>query len=245
MASDRARRRLRGPSRNSIDSRVPIVARVLIVGANRGIGLELCRQLAARKDEVVATSRRSSKELEAIAGVDVREGIDVRDPQVIAELARAVGARSIDWLVVVSGILESMGLEDFDREGVREHFEVNALGVVATAVELLPCIKRGGKIGLLTSRMGSIADNTSGGSYAYRMSKAALNAAGRSLSIDLESRGISVAILHPGWVRTDMTHQRGLIDADEAAKGLIARLDELTLETSGAFLHQSGEELPW
>ena len=221
------------------------MARVLIVGANRGIGLELCRQLAARNDEVIATSRRASKALEAIAGVAVREGIDVRDPQAVAELSRAIGAQSIDWLIVVSGILESMGLEDFDREGVRELFEVNALGVVATAVELLCCIKPGGKVGLLTSRMGSIADNTSGGSYAYRMSKAALNAAGRSLSIDVADREISVAILHPGWVRTDMTHHQGLIDADEAASGLIARLDELTLERSGAFLHQSGEELPW
>ena len=245
MASDRVRRRQRGPSRSALNRREHIVSRVLIVGANRGIGLELCRQLAARNDEVVATSRQSSKELEVIAGVDVREGIDVRDPQAIAELARGIGTRSIDWLVIVSGILESMTLEDFDREGVREHFEVNALGVVATVVELLSCVKRGGKIGLLTSRMGSIADNTSGGSYAYRMSKAALNAAGRSLSIDLADRGISVAILHPGWVRTDMTHQRGLIDAHEAARGLIARLDELTLETSGAFLHQNGEELPW
>ena len=93
--------------------------------------------------------------------------------------------------------------------------------------------------------MGSIDDNDSGGSYAYRMSKSAVNAAGKSLSIDLKPKGIAVAILHPGWVRTDMTGHGGLIDPDESAAGLIQRMEELTLETSGTFWHTNGEKLPW
>ena len=106
-------------------------------------------------------------------------------------------------------------------------------------------MSQGSKVGIITSRMGSIADNDSGGSYAYRMSKAAVNAAGKSLSIDLKPKGIAVAILHPGWVRTDMTGHGGLIDADESAKGLLDRMAELNLDNSGTFWHMNGEVLPW
>ena len=221
------------------------MARALIVGANRGIGLELCRQMARRGDQVIATCRRSSAELQGMPNVRIHTGIDVTSREPVARLAGHIGSEQLDLLVLVAGILKGVDLERFDADLVREHFEVNALGVLSTTVTLLPCLKRGGKIGLLTSRMGSIADNTSGGSYAYRMSKAALNMAGRSLALDLHPRGIAVAILHPGWVRTEMTGGSGNIDAATAAGGLIERLDELTIETTGAFLHQNGERLPW
>jgi len=217
----------------------------LVVGANRGIGLELSRQLAARGERVLGTTRDDAPELAAIDGVEVHRGVDVTDDDSIERLAGAVGDHRIDLLIVVSGVMKRVTLEEFDRERIRTQFEVNALGVLSTTVRLLKCLKDGAKIGLITSRMGSIADNTSGGSYGYRMSKAALNMAGRSLSIDLRPREIAVAILHPGWVRTDMTSGQGLIDADESASGLLQRLDELNLETSGEFYHQSGEHLPW
>jgi NAD(P)-dependent dehydrogenase (short-subunit alcohol dehydrogenase family) len=110
---------------------------------------------------------------------------------------------------------------------------------------LLGNLDEGSKVGIITSRMGSIADNDSGGSYGYRMSKAAVNAAGKSLAIDLKPRGIAVGILHPGWVRTDMTGRNGLIDANESAKGLLARMDELNLDNTGTFWHANGELLPW
>ena len=103
----------------------------------------------------------------------------------------------------------------------------------------------GARIGLVTSRMGSIGDNTSGGRYGYRMSKAALNMAGVSLAHDLRPRGVAVAILHPGFVRTDMTGGNGLIDPPESARGLADRLEELTLDNTGGFWHMSGEPLPW
>ena len=146
---------------------------------------------------------------------------------------------------MVAGILRGGGLDGFNPGAIREQFEVNALGVLSSTVALLPCLRDGGKIALLTSRMGSIADNTSGGSYGYRMSKAALNMAGRSLSIDLRPRKIAVAILHPGWVQTDMTGGGGLIDADTSAKGLLERIDTMTLADSGEFFHENGERLPW
>ncbi|HVS65328.1 MAG TPA: SDR family oxidoreductase [Thermoanaerobaculia bacterium] len=221
------------------------MTRVLIVGSNRGIGLEVCRQLAERGDEVRAACRKSSLELDEIDGVHVHSGVDVTDPPSLDSLAESLGRESIDWLVVVAGILEPVSLADFDAGSVRRQFEVNALGPLSAARALSRCLRAGGRIGLVTSRMGSIADNTSGGSYGYRMSKAALNMAGRSLAHDLAGRQIAVQLLHPGWVRTDMTGGTGHIDASESAAGLIARLDELTLETSGTFYHQNGEELPW
>jgi NAD(P)-dependent dehydrogenase (short-subunit alcohol dehydrogenase family) len=124
-------------------------------------------------------------------------------------------------------------------------FEVNSLGPLFVTKSLLGNLSAGSKVGIITSRMGSIDDNDSGGSYAYRMSKTAVNAAGKSLSIDLKPQGIAVAILHPGWVRTEMTGHGGLIDPDESAAGLIQRMEELTIDTSGNFWHTNGELLPW
>ncbi len=221
------------------------MARVLIVGSNRGIGLELCRQLAKRGDDVIAACRRSSAELDQLPGVSVHTGVDVTDADALVALAQQIGEDSLDWLVVVAGVLERVSLDEFDVASARRQFEVNALGPVQAVRAMRPCLRAGSKIGLVTSRMGSVADNTSGGSYGYRMSKAALNMAGRSLAHDLRDREIAVRLLHPGWVRTEMTGGTGHIDADEAAAGLIARLDELTLEESGTFYHQNGEELPW
>ncbi|MEM7436933.1 MAG: SDR family NAD(P)-dependent oxidoreductase, partial [Myxococcota bacterium] len=178
----------------------PSGASVVIIGANRGIGLALCEQLSRRGDRVVATSRAPSGALAAIDGVDATPGVDVTDRPSIEALAAKLGPQSVNVLWVVAGVLKRVSLDDLDFDVIREQFEVNALGVLGTVVSLLPCLRSGSKVALLTSRMGSIADNTSGGSYGYRMSKAALNMAGRSLSIDVAPRGIAVGILHPGWV---------------------------------------------
>ncbi len=128
---------------------------------------------------------------------------------------------------------------------MRRQFEVNSLGPLRVTAALRGNFGEGSKVAIITSRMGSIADNTSGGRYGYRMSKTAVNMAGRSLAQDLREAGVAVVILHPGFVRTDMTGGQGLIDAPESAAGLIARIDELTLETSGSFRHTNGEDLPW
>ena len=220
------------------------MTRAVIVGSNRGIGLEICRQLAARGDEVIAACRHSSPELDRL-GVDVRAGVDVTERASLDALARAIEPESVDWLVVVAGVLERMRLDALDFDSIRRQFEINAIGPLQTTTALLPTLAKSAKLGLVTSRMGSLADNTSGASYGYRMSKAALNMAGRSLAHDLRPRGVAVLLLHPGWVRTDMTDGQGHIDAGEAAAGLIARMDELTLERSGSFVHQNGDALPW
>lgn len=219
----------------------------LVTGANRGIGLELCRQLAARGDQVIAVVRKSSPELEQL-GCQVESGIDVTHPGDLARLATRLGDLKLDLVVSNAGILSNQSLGKIDGaavEQIMDQFRVNALGPVLLIQALRPRLARGATLGIITSRMGSIADNTSGGSYGYRMSKAAANAAGVSLARDLEKDDVCVLILHPGYVRTDMTGQSGLIDTDESARGLIARLDQHGKEVSGGFYHANGEELPW
>lgn len=217
---------------------------VVVTGANRGIGLELVRQYRDRGDTVVAACRKRSKGLEK-QDVEVVEGVEVTDDKAVTKLVKAVGKREVDVLVNCAGVLsdESLGTLDFDR--IRQQFEVNSLGPLRVTAALRPKLAEGSKVAIITSRMGSIDDNTSGGRYGYRMSKAAVNMAGRSLAHDLKDAGIAVAILHPGFVRTDMTGNQGLVDPPESAAGLIARIDELTLETSGGFWHANGERLPW
>lgn len=220
------------------------MATALITGANRGIGLELCKQLKAKGFDVIAACRKSSPELDAL-GVRVETGVDVASDEAVKKLADKLAGVSIDWLVCNAGILSSESLDDLDFDRIRKQFEVNALGPLRVTKALLPHLKKGSKVALITSRMGSIADNGSGGMYGYRMSKAALNMAGKSLAVDLKDRGIAVIILHPGFVRTDMTGGNGMIDPDESARGLIARIEELTLDRSGTFRHMNGDELPW
>jgi NAD(P)-dependent dehydrogenase (short-subunit alcohol dehydrogenase family) len=216
----------------------------IVTGANRGIGLELCRALAARGNGVIALCRESSPALDELP-VEVHSGYDVTDDDSIEAFATSVGPNSIDLLINNAGILQSTSLENFDLDSMRRQFEVNALGPLRVTHSLLPALKDGAKIALITSRMGSIADNDSGSSYGYRMSKAALNAAGVSLARDLASRQIAVGILHPGYVRTDMTGRSGLIDVDESVAGLLERIDHLELDNSGSFWHSNGDSLPW
>ena len=136
-------------------------------------------------------------------------------------------------------------LDDLDFAAMRKQFEVNSLGPLRVTGALLPMLAKGAKVAIVSSRMGSIGDNGSGGSYGYRMSKAAVNAAGVSLARDLAERGVAVVVLHPGAVKTEMTAGHGMIEAAESVRGLLARIDETTLDNSGRFVHQSGEVLPW
>jgi NAD(P)-dependent dehydrogenase (short-subunit alcohol dehydrogenase family) len=217
----------------------------VVTGANRGIGLALTKELRHRGHEVLAVCRSSSPALAAL-GVEVASAIDVTDDEGIAELRARVGDRSVDLLINNAGILiwdETFGKLDMD--GIRRQLEVNALGPLRVTQALRPNLRRGSKVALITSRMGSIGDNSSGGGYGYRMSKAALNMAGKSMAIDLKGDGIAVAILHPGMVKTDMAQGHGQVEPADAAKGLLARIDALTVETTGGFWHQNGEPLPW
>jgi NAD(P)-dependent dehydrogenase (short-subunit alcohol dehydrogenase family) len=215
---------------------------IVITGANRGIGLELARQ-RAKGHTVIAVCRRSSAELDRL-GVRVEAGVDVTDAASVRALADRIDV-AIDVLVNNAGLLTREGLDDLDFARIERQMQVNAYGPLRVTHALAPRLTKGSKVALITSRMGSIADNTSGGMYGYRMSKAALNMAGMSLARDLAPRGIAVALLHPGYVRTDMTGGHGHVDPSESAAQLWQRIDALTLETSGAFWHANGEALPW
>ena len=215
----------------------------LVTGASRGIGLELCRQLQQRGEEVIGACRKASAELRAL-DCRIVEGVEVTDSASLQRLAAELAGERIDVLVNNAGILSRESIDDLDFERIRRQFEVNALAPLRVTKALLPNLGPGSKVAIITSRMGSIADNGSGGYYGYRMSKAAVNMAGVSLARDLRGRGIAVLLLHPGMVATEMTGGSG-IPVQESAANLIARIDSLGLEQSGTFHHADGQPLPW
>ena len=223
---------------------------ILITGGNRGIGLALTEQLSARGAQVIVACREASSELQALVSdperaVRVISGVDVREPSTIADQLQAMGITRLDTLINNAGILSRESIDRLQFEQMEEQFAVNTLGPLRVVEACLPLLGEGSKIANVSSRVGSIADNSSGGMYGYRMSKAALNMASVSLAHDLAPRGIAVIILHPGYVRTGMTGHNGLIDTDESAQGLIDRIDGLSLKNSGTFWHTNGESLPW
>jgi NAD(P)-dependent dehydrogenase (short-subunit alcohol dehydrogenase family) len=219
----------------------------VVTGSNRGIGLALVEALAKR-GPVLAACRRTSPALDALRthGVEVVEGVEMTSPEGLSSLVAAVGERPIDLLVQNAGILvwgDRLGA--LNVEGIRRQFEVNALGPLLLTDALRGRLPAGSKVALITSRMGSIDDNGSGGAYGYRMSKAALNMAGKSLAMDLAPQGVAVALLHPGMVKTDMVGDHGQVEPADAAKGLLDRIDELSVATTGGFWHANGQRLPW
>ena len=216
----------------------------VVTGANRGIGLALVTQLHRRGATVVAVCRQTSPELLAL-GVRVESGIDVADPQAWSSLSTHLAKDDVELLVHNAGMGRFEMLESTTPSDVMAQFQVNALAPLFLTRALLPRLRPGAKVALVSSRMGSIGDNGSGGYYGYRMSKAALNAAGVSLAHDLKTAGIAVVILHPGAVRTGMTGGQGAIEPYTSAAALLQRIDELELRTTGRFLHQDGTVLPW
>jgi NAD(P)-dependent dehydrogenase (short-subunit alcohol dehydrogenase family) len=220
------------------------MARIVITGANRGIGLALAEAYAKRGDEVIAVCRKSSPELKA-TGAEVIDGVDVAEDASVKRLVDGLGGRTIDVLINNAGVHRSDGLGRMNWAGIRQQFETNTLGPIRVTEALLPNLRQGSKVAIITSRSGSIGDNGSGGNYGYRMSKAAVNMAGTNLALDLKPKGVAVAILHPGMVRTDMGGSPQAIAPELSAERLIARIDELTVEKTGQFLHAEGYALPW
>jgi NAD(P)-dependent dehydrogenase (short-subunit alcohol dehydrogenase family) len=217
----------------------------LVTGANRGIGLALVALLKQRGDSVIATCRKPSRALDEL-DVEVLDGVEVTDPKSVRSLAERVGSRKLDLLINNAGILRwGDSLEAPLFAEIEEQFQVNAVAPLRVTSALRKNLGRGSKVALITSRMGSIGDNSSGGAYGYRMSKAALNMAGKSMAVDLREAGVAVAILHPGMVKTDMVGSHGQVEPLDAARGLLARIDALKLATTGSFWHQNGETLPW
>ena len=223
------------------------MANVLITGANRGIGLELAKLYAARGDAVTGVCRETSDELEDIAD-QVISGIDLTEPgamDAVVTITEQLLEGPLDILINNAGVFTNETLDAMDFDRIRTQLEINALVPLELTVALLSLMAEGSKIANITSRMGSIADNGSGAYYGYRASKAALNALGKSLAMDLKPRGIAVAQLHPGYVQTRMVGFSGDITPAQAAAGLAARIDELTLDNTGGFWHSNGQPLPW
>jgi NAD(P)-dependent dehydrogenase (short-subunit alcohol dehydrogenase family) len=217
---------------------------IVITGSASGIGLELTRQLHERGEKVYAVCRKPTPELKSI-GAQVIDGIELTDDHLEHLLKKWFKDVQIDWLLNNAGIFELETLEKMSLGQVRRQFEVNTIAPLRVTEALLPQLKNGAKIGITTSRMGSIEDNTSGGYYGYRMSKAAVNMLGKTLAMDLKPKNISVALMHPGYVKTKMTQQQGEITPDVSVQGLIKILDQLSLDSSGGFWHTNGERLPW
>ncbi|MCL1477649.1 MAG: SDR family oxidoreductase [Marinobacter sp.] len=217
---------------------------VLITGANRGIGLELAQHYSRIGDHVIGVCRQTSDELDA-AAARVIEHVDVTSDESVAGLADALAGERIDLLINNAGLLQENELGSIDFDSLRAQMEVNAYAPLRVTEALMLLIPSGGKVANITSRLGSITLNNSGARYGYRASKAALNAFGKSLAVDLEPKGIAVAQLHPGFVQTGMTKGRGEITTAESISGLTARIEALNLDNTGSFWHQTGELLPW
>jgi len=222
------------------------MSKIVITGANRGIGLALARLYRDRGDEVIAVCRKASDDLDAL-GAMIEPGIDVTDGDSLADLADRLSGVNIDVLINNAGVMRPTSFDDIEHQldAFRLQFEVNSLAPLRVTRALLHRLGEGSKVAIITSRMGSIADNDSGGHYGYRMSKTAVNMGGVSMALELKARGIAVGLMHPGYVKTDMTGNTGHIDTRESAGGLIRRIDELSLATTGSFHHAKGEELPW
>jgi NAD(P)-dependent dehydrogenase (short-subunit alcohol dehydrogenase family) len=220
------------------------MAKVLITGANRGIGLELCRQFQERGDTVIAACRSGNDELDAL-GVRIIDGADVSEDAGVTAMAAALGNETLDILVNNAGILRPDTLDSVDYDSILEQYRVNTIGPLRVTRSLMGNLQSGSTVGIVTSRVGSLEDNSSGNNYGYRCSKAAANMVGLNLHHDLSPKGITVLLLHPSYVRTDMTGGSGMATTEESAQGLITCLTELGPDKSGTFWHAEGYELPW
>ena len=223
---------------------------VLITGANRGLGLEFARQYAADGWRVLGTCRKpaAATELKAIKGDVQVHALDMRDDAQIPPLAMTLAQERIDILVNNAGI--SGPREHFGKTDTQiwlDVFHVNSIAPVHMAEAFVDHLERGGRklIVNITSKMGSVTDNTSGGSYIYRSSKAALNMVAKTLAVDLASRGITVVLFHPGWVRTDMGGPGALITARESVSAMRDKISTLGPADTGKFFNFDGRPLAW
>lgn len=224
---------------------------VLITGANRGLGLEFCKQYAAEGWQVLACCRNPDTALALADDPQVRLfSLDVSDLTQIDHLAAQLHGTAIDVLINNAGVYDdksNQGFGHLDYEAWTRTLKINTQAPVKMAEAFLPHLQQGNSklIASVSSQMGSIADNSSGGSILYRTSKAALNAAMKSLSIDLRAQNIGVLILHPGWVKTDMGGPSALIEATQSVSGMREVIARFSIDQSGSFMKYDGALLPW
>jgi len=229
---------------------------VLITGANRGLGLEFVKQYSEEGWRIFACCRNPGQAGELNELSEASNGrlslhkLDVSSHSSIAGFADELRNEPIDILLNNAGIYGDENHDDFgkiDYDKWAATFAVNVMGAMRMVEAFVEDVQTSERkiLAFVSSLMGSIADNESGGSYMYRSSKAALNAMARSLAIDLKDRGLKAVILHPGWVLTDMGGEKAPILPQESIKGMREVLENLTAEDSGRFLSYDGKELPW
>jgi NAD(P)-dependent dehydrogenase (short-subunit alcohol dehydrogenase family) len=221
---------------------------VIVTGANRGIGLELARQLAGRGDRVVGTARRPQK-ADALRALGVRvEKLDVAEPASVAAFAKALDGVPVDVVIHNAGIGEegpdfaSLPVEDLERS-----LQVNTLGAARVTQALLPNLRLGRRrlIAALSSGLASLERNRDGGWIAYRVSKAALNMLVRTMAAELRPDGFTCVLIDPGWVRTDMGGRDAPTTPEQSVGNMLATLDGLRLKDSGRFLTARGRDAAW
>lgn len=225
---------------------------VVITGANRGIGLELAKHYRQLDYTVIGICRESSEELDDLADMVISD-IDVRSAESVGMVAEVLAStlinsdsgQQIDILINNAGVFLNETLKQMDFVSIQTQLEINAIAPLRITHAFQSMLWEGSKVAMITSRMGSVSDNGSGAYYGYRASKAALNAFGKSLAIDLKPKGVAVALLHPGFVQTRMVGFNGDITPTQAAAGLAQRIEELNLENTGSFWHSNGDLLPW
>lgn len=227
--------------------------RTLVTGANRGIGLEFVRQLAARGDQVVAVARdpEGAKDLGALAAAHAGVRLvrcDITSDADIAALATALQGATLDLVINNAGVMGKMtSLEDLDLGDMTRTYDINVLGPLRVARAALPALRRGQgkKMIAVTSGMGSISDNSSGGAYAYRASKAALNMAVKSMSVDFAREGLICCVINPGWVQTDMGGKSAPTPVDASVRGMLQKIDGLGPGDTGRFLDFKNSDFAW
>ncbi len=220
----------------------------LVTGCDKGIGRAIALNLQERGDQVIALCLGEANDLRE-KGLHVEPNIDVTDEASVKAMAKRLkdAGTKIDVLFNNAGVLGVDRLGEIDYDDMRRQFEINTLGPLRVTEALLGCLSDDAKVGIVTSRVGSLKDNSSGGMYAYRVSKCAANMVGVNLFHDLKKRGQTVVLLHPGMVRTDLTEGFGgdFIEPEEAAAGLIKQVDNAQLGEVPEFRHSNGELLPW
>jgi NAD(P)-dependent dehydrogenase (short-subunit alcohol dehydrogenase family) len=224
---------------------------VLITGANRGLGLEFVRQYAIDNYEVIACSRKINKKDDLhklqvkFKNISIYK-LDVANFSSIDQFAKSLKS-PIDILINNAGVYPDSSIDHINYDKWLEAFKINTLAAFKMTKAFLPHLKKSHlkKVASLTSKMGSIDDNSGGSEYLYRSSKTALNMVMKSLSIDLKPYDLALITLHPGWVRTDMGGPNGLIDADESVTGMKRQIDKLSMKTSGQFIAYDGKKIPW
>jgi len=220
----------------------------VVTACNRGLGLEFARQLSNRGDRVIATARDLENATE-LAALDVETfALDVADAASVERFGEAMAGVSIDVLLNNAGVgVRSKPFESLDFAEMEEFFAINTVGALRVFRVLLPGLRAGSgkKVVNMTSRMGSIGDNTSGAAYSYRASKAALNMATRSLAVDYRAEGFICVVLHPGWVVTDMGGAGAPVKPEDSIFGLLRVIDGLQASDSGEHIDFTGTRVPW